>query len=113
MRFICGPQSCSHYYPLHLDCLPRLPGLHALVKGVLDGAHDADVVVDQLAQEVEVVLGLLLVHLFHLFLDVGELLQRRRQLRVVLRATQESQTLAQLICLARETLPEYFTINIF
>ena len=109
MRYIC-PQPCSHY-PSHLNCLPRLPGLHTLVKGVLDGAHDADVVMDQLAQEVEVVLGLLLVHLLHLLLHVGELLQRRRQLRVVLGAAEESQTLAQLICLARETLPEYYTIN--
>ena len=63
---------------------------------------------DQLAQEVEVILGLLLVHLLHLLLDISQLLQRRRQLRVILGAAQEPQTLTQLICLARETFPDIY-----
>ena len=60
----------------------------------------------ELAQEVEVVLGLLLVHLLHLLLDISQLLQRRRQLGVILGAAQEPKTLTQLICLARETFPD-------
>ena len=104
VRLFC-PQSGSHSQYPYLNSLPRLPGLHSLIEGVLDGAHDADVVVYQLAQEVEVVLGLLLVHLLHLLLHVGELLQRGRQLGVVLGAAQESQALAELICLSRETFP--------
>lgn len=101
-----APKSGSRSHFPHLNSLPGLPGLHSLVEGVLDGAHDADVVVYQLAQEVEVVLGLLLVHLLHLLLHVCELLQRGRQLGVVLGASQEPQTLAELICLSRETFPE-------
>ena len=92
--------SCSQFIHPHLNCLPRLPGLHPLVEGILDGSHDAYVVVYQLAQEVEIVLGLLLVHLLHLLLDISELLEGGRQLGVVFSAPQEPQTLAQLICLS-------------
>ena len=55
---------------------------------------------DELGQQVEVVLGLLLVHLLHLLLDISELLEGGRQLGVVFSAPQEPQTLAQLICLS-------------
>lgn len=73
----------------YLDSLPWLPRLHSLVESIFDGAHNPDVVVDELGQQVEVVLGLLLVHLLHLLLHVGELLQRRRQLRVILSTSQQ------------------------
>ena len=60
---------------------------------------------DQLRQQEEVILGLLLVDLLHFLLDVGQLLEGRGQLGVVLRAAEEPETLAELVSLARQTFP--------
>ena len=45
---------------IYLNSLPGLPGLDALVEHVLDGAHDADVVVNKLRQQEVIILKLIL-----------------------------------------------------
>ena len=44
---------------IYLNSLPGLPGLDALVEHVLDGAHDADVVVNKLRQQEVIILKLI------------------------------------------------------
>ena len=60
---------------------------------------------DELGEKVEVVLGLLLVHLLHLLLHVRQLLEGGGQLGVVLGAAQQTEALAELVGLAGETFP--------
>merc|ERR1719373_1525936 len=74
---------------LPLNCLPGLPGLHSLIESVLHCADYSDVIVDQLGEKVEVVLGLLLVNLLHFLLDVRQLLEGGGQLGVVLGTAQQ------------------------
>ena len=95
----------------YLDSLPGLPSLHSLIESVFDSSDYADVVVDQLRQEEEVVLGLLLVDLLHLLLHVGQLLEGGGQLGVVLSAAKKSETLAKLVSLPRQAFPEDTTLS--
>ena len=90
----------------HLNILPGLPGLHSLVECVLDSTNYANVVMNQLGQKVEVILGLLFMNLLHLLLHISQLLESSCELGVVLGTAQQSQTLAELICLTRQTLPD-------
>ena len=76
----------------HLECFP-------------DTANNANVVPDQLGHQVEVVLGLLLMHLLHLLLHLGQLGEGRGQLAVVLGAAKHGEALGEGVRVAGEGLP--------
>ena len=106
-------QPTIHHPPstTHLNSLPGLPSLDSLIESVPDSSDYSDIVVDQLGEKEEVILGLLLVNLLHFLLHVSQLLEGRGQLGVVFSAAKKPETLAELVSVAGQPFPEERTVS--